>query len=84
MSSGDPILTFGIENSARLHSRWVVKRSADLQSFAEQIYSFDGPTATGVTAVGIFQGSSGPLLLIRDQAPNPPKMFYRLEVLLRP
>jgi Domain of unknown function (DUF4394) len=84
MSSGDPILTFGIENNARPHSRWVVKRSADLLDFSEQIYSFDGPTSTNTTASGIFQGSSGPLLLIRDQAPNPPKMFYRLEVLLRP
>ena len=84
MSGGDPILTFGIETSARPHSRWVVKRSADLLNFAEQIYSFDGPTSTNTTATGIFQGSSGPLLLLRDQAPNPPKMFYRLEVLLRP
>lgn len=84
MSGGDPILTFGIENNARPHSRWVVKRSADLLGFTEQIYSFDGPTATGTTAAGILQGSSGPLLLIRDQAPNPPKMFYRLEVVLSP
>ena len=84
MSSGDPVLTFAIENSARPHSRWVVKRSADLLNFTEQIYSFDGPTTTNTVAGGIFQGSSGPLLLLRDQAPNPPKMFYRLEVQLRP
>jgi Domain of unknown function (DUF4394) len=84
MSSGDPVLTFGIENSARPHSRWVVKRSSDLQDFTEQIYRFDGPTTTNTVAGGIFQGSSGPLVLLRDQAPNPPKMFYRLEVILTP
>ncbi len=84
MSGGDPILTFGIENNARPHTRWMVKRSADLLGFAEQIYSFNGPTATNTIAGGIFQGSSGSLLLIRDQAPNPSKMFYRLEVVLSP
>lgn len=80
--TGDPVLTFNLATNARPYTRWVVKRSFDLASFPEEIYRFNGPTTTGTAAPGIFAGNSGGLFLLRDQPPNPPRAFYRLEAVL--
>ncbi|TAG10800.1 MAG: DUF4394 domain-containing protein [Verrucomicrobia bacterium] len=84
MVGGEPVLTCGFVFAARPHTRWVIKRSTNLQSFSEQIFYFDGPTITSIGIVGYELTLSGDTLRLRDLAPNPPKMFYRLEVELSP
>ena len=83
-NSGSPVMTFFVNPGARPFTRWVVKRSTDLVNFSEVIYSFDGPTAVTVVAPGIFRGTEGGLILLRDNPPNPAKAFYRLEAVLTP
>ncbi len=82
--SGSPVLTFAVNPGARPFTRWVVKRSTDLVNFSDVIYSFDGLTADTVVAPGIFRGTEGGLILLRDNPPNPAKAFYRLEAVLSP
>ncbi len=84
IDGGTPLLTFGLNNAARPYSRWVMKRSVTLNDFSEEIYSFNGRTNANVVAPGIFQGSIGGLISVRDQLPNPPNEFYRLEAHLLP
>ncbi len=83
-SSGTPAVTFRVHDPARPHVRWVVRRSLNLSAFTEEIYSFNGRTALNTVAPGIFQGSAGSLVLVRDQLPNPLAAFYRLEAELLP
>lgn len=84
LRSGNPLCSFAINSAARPHTRWVIRRSYDLEDFSEQIYSFNGPTSTNSVSPGIFQGSAGGLITILDQPPNPAKAFYRLEAVLVP
>ncbi|RYD29869.1 MAG: DUF4394 domain-containing protein, partial [Verrucomicrobiaceae bacterium] len=83
-NGGAPVLSFHRADAARPSTKWVVRRSFDLQSWPDEIYSFDGRTSVNTVAPGIFQGSAGGLITLRDQLPNPPSAFYRLEAVLQP
>lgn len=82
--AGLPVLRFFQNPTVRPFTRWQLKRSTDLINFNETIFSFDGPSLASSLALGLINDSVGSNIILRDNVPNPAKLFYRLEATLAP
>jgi hypothetical protein len=84
-ASGNAGLTFGFNPDAADHTIWILKRSPDLSpgSF-EEIYRYDGPSATGTPATDISAAVGAASIVVTDENPPAGKAFYRFEAEIAP
>ncbi len=79
-------IRFGLNDAARPHMIWILKRSPDLMpgSFVE-VYRYDGPSGVATVQPGFGANTSpGPYFIVTDQHPPDPCAYYRFEAIFVP